>query len=452
MSHPLHRITLPTGSRDTRHDAFAVGLRLSRVGSPRWQRYWAGALVLQLAEEALSRERHTAFSDREYLDVRRAIAVLRPDATRACLHAILDGLIGGSPEASRAVDALSAYAARLEHTGEFGPAANVYTFVIEIARNAGLADRLPYAHLRLGSCFRELGQMSLSVRAYDAGLSAAALYRDRRTESLLHIARARLHQVNQRLEVARAILDEVLATPDVIGSPDLRALAAHNRGVVAHQMGMVSKQDSDFFAAIEYLGIALHTYTQREQRARALNDLGRCLFHLGRRVSARRASHAAFLSATDRANKWACGNNLIMIAVADGDRDTFEAFRVMLARSPMPGPLRVENLLEVSEGHFAFGAPDLARHALRRAARLARRLGLASHLREAEEGLAEGGWTKKEPRTPPEVLPAAVREVEDAILTLRYQSRLIATSVGDSAFPSRSDRDMLSWSNMHTVR
>ncbi len=451
MSQHLHHITLPTESRDTRHEAFAVALRQSRVGSARWQRYWAGALVLEMADAALSRERRAAFGDRAFLKVRHAIRAVRPAATRACLGKILDGIVVGSPVAGVVVDALSEYAARLEQTGEFGPAANVYELVIEAARNAGLRDRIPHAHLRLGSCFRELGHLSLGIRAYHTGLAAAALFGDRRTELLLLIAQARLYQVNHRLETARAILDDVLARPDVIGSPDLRALAAHNRGVVAHQMGLVSQQDADFCTAIEYLGTALHNYTQREQRSRALNDLGRSLFRLGRRVAARRACQAAFFSATDRANKWACGNNIIMIAVADGDRETFDAFRVTLARCPMPASLRVENLIEVAEGYGAFEAPEFARLTFQRAARLARRFGLARHLREAEEGLAALGLTKKEPRTPPAVLPAAVEEIEHVILTLRHQSRTLTSSVGDSAFPSRSDRDMLSRLDMHTV-
>jgi hypothetical protein len=214
------------------------------------------------------------------------------------------------------------------------------------------------------------------------------------------------------LEMARTLLDDVVYRAGTFGLGEILARGSHERGVVAHERSRVSGRDEDLFDALAHYHLALEKYSGDDgaQRCRLLCDIGRSLFRLGLRAEAQRACQYAYTAGTDRTGRWAAGNNLIMIAVAERDRETFDRYRAALERAPMPARLRVEYLTEVGDGCVVFGLPDEARIAFERAARIRDRF----QLPERDENL---GTSEK--RDPPVDPPATVVDLSKAVLALK---------------------------------
>jgi len=401
------------------HEAFVAALRRAVPQSPAWRRTRAGLCVLTLVDSRWIPSHDARPSSHDYIAVRRAVAEVRPAATRLALTRVLDHLIPGAAPHRVVLTSLSAYGERLEQTGEHRLASDVYRVIIDAARqldDTRLQSLLPYAYLRLGTCYRQLTLKEDAMDAYETGLVAATQSGDQFNELRIRAAQATAHCREGRYPEAEQILDEVLVQAQSMDKENLIAMVAHDRGVARHGNG-------EFERAIEDYSLALHTYTDSTARSRLLNDIGRALLRLGFEDAAREACLVSYLTGRARGEggRWAAAINLIAIASATRNEAMFEQYCLVVEDAPLEAQLLTDFLLEMADGCVVFGDLARAKAAYERASIVAARHKLAGDAAER----AAAGLAGHRPASPlPKDMPVAAARTTELIHTIRSMRSL----------------------------
>jgi tetratricopeptide (TPR) repeat protein len=368
--------------------------------------------------------------------LRRAIAATPSGLTHQALWALWD-TISGHREAAAVLCAMSAYGERLHKEGRVDLAADVHQRVVDLGRLAESFD-FATAHRRLAYCLREQARLEEASSHYDRGLTHAIGAADARTAIHIMIGQAKITRMRGNLPLAASELDNALGGAEALSDNHLIALAALERGNVA--------LDRDaLIEALNYFERALQATTAWsvsddpgafETHTRVLTDIGVALYHLGLHDDARQVCLTVYLTAPERLTRWGAGITLIALAAADGYPDSFDHYRVALARAPMPALLRAAYHEEVGDACMAFGRIEDARRAYQDELRIGERHGLGGRefrALSALQGTPEDLSLRAPRRTdvPPEIvsLVHTVRQVG----TLEYRlalSRRIAGQLG----------------------
>lgn len=318
--------------------------RASR-GSPGWRHYDAALHALALVDQRFDTPNRRA--TQEHSAVRRAIALVDAVRTRKRLDEIVDALADTDATAGDVLARVSAYGERLLGAGTFRLAGDVFQAVIEYAHASGDSAREAQAYDRYGSSLRDRGQLPEALAAYTQAHTLAEQCGELGMALKARVAESSVYWKHQRFADAARILDATIARAAAAGETEAGAMAAHDRGVVAHEQGQ-------WGLALSYFDRAFVAYRDAGKRYRLLNDIGRSLVMLNRRDVARRAYLAVYLTCRESYPRWAAAINLLDLAIENAHESAFDHYRRALAHMPMPAHLLVSYLSSVGEGSVLF--------------------------------------------------------------------------------------------------
>jgi tetratricopeptide (TPR) repeat protein len=348
--------------RPARYASFVDAVRRSSAGSQGWRHFSAALRVLTLVDQRFdSRDQSAASADHDA--TRRAIAAVDAVRTRKRLAEVVETLADPTATSGDILARVSAYGDRLLVAGDYRQAGDVFQAVIEYAHRSG--DRLGEAHGydRLGSTLRDRGQLPEAIVAYTQAHAIAEQCGALGAALKARVAESSVYWKHQRYDDAARILDATIARAAAGGETEAGAMAAHDRGVVAHEQGQ-------WRLALAYYDRAFLTYRDAAKRYRLLNDIGRSLVMLNQRDTARRAFLAVYLTCREPYPRWAAAINLLDLAIENAHESAFDHYRRALAHVPMPAHLLVAYLSHVGDGSVVFDRPSDALAAFSRLRRV----------------------------------------------------------------------------------
>jgi tetratricopeptide (TPR) repeat protein len=366
----------------------------------------------------------------EYSAVGDAVNAVPADhQARALLSAVLErtttewGLRGGgepypkAPAARRVAAPLLAYAHALQFTSMWALAADAYLTVWDTCgppgRNgtAGAADidAAAIAALRLGACYRTLGDPTRAATAYGAAGAIARQRGDLRTELRAQLGEAKLIQERGNLPLADERIACVIRETITAQLRDVRAHAFHDRSTVAYHRG-------HYREAIEWGFEAWAIEQNPRERERVLADLATALFAAGYRELARDAHRLVAATAEEPFTRWLAAINLIEIATLERDEVEFNRCRRPLRSAALPPTLEAGYHYYVGLGELVFGHPERGTAALDRALAVAETHRLGEMVIKAEAA-RKNVRTDTEParRTATAPLPPEFAYISDAL-------------------------------------
>lgn len=365
-------------------------------------RVQTGLQILLLVDRHLARKRPRALGWRTLTRLRGEVAKIRRPTVQYRLTQILEAI--AAPSGPRILGRqLLRYADQLERSGEFSLAIDVHRLLIRRSeQRSGFGLIRAYSHL--GYCLRESGSTDEGLRVYKEGVEWAARHRNHRMVAHLKIGQANTLRAIGRLTDARAILDSVLERSRTLGDRNLLGRAAHERGIVAHQLG-------NYVDALTCYADALASFHKRGPRTRLLNDIGLSSWRVGLINVARKAFVHNYLTAPESFVRWSAGVNLMALATTSGHEDSFHQYCGALARAPLPARLRQAYWLEYGDGCVRFGDSATARMAHLNAIRLADEYRLKGCLRDAYLAFLGLRPSSPEVQIQPAALPPPVQRL-----------------------------------------
>jgi hypothetical protein len=341
-----------------------------------------------------------AWSSGEWLPVqllaeRAAVAdaiaeIPRGDHTRGLLSAILDRTstdwslgpngepFAQPPSVSRVAAPLLAYAHALQFSSEWSLASQVYLAVWNAcgphsiqAQGDGDIESASVAALRLGACYRMIGEEERATTAYEAAVALSKQMGDLRTVFLARLGLAKLIQDRGNLPVADSCMASVVAEATTAQLPDIRACALHERAVVAYHR-------AQYRNAIEWGFESWVLESDATERQRVLVDLAVALLAAGHRDVARAAHRMLAHEGAEPWTRWVALLNLLEISTLDRDEAEYLHVRQTLRSIELPPRLSANYHYYVGIAEFTFG------RALRAIAELERAISLAEEHRFGE--------------------------------------------------------------------
>jgi tetratricopeptide (TPR) repeat protein len=353
------------------HRAFFDALGNMRETDERWLSTVAGLVTLRLVDKwDLAARGKLNPSAAEIGAVRRAIAAAPVSPLCQALTGIVTAIANAWGQRVPVISArVLAYAALLYEAEEWALAADVYrTFLLFAATESDMGLAV-HAWIRLGTALTMIGDLTQAQRAHETGHAMAVEQRARYLERLAEhgLAVVALHRGNlpaadeQLGAVIAACETELEAEPSLA---DVLARALHDRGWVALRRGETAR-------AFGLLHRALTRAQDPRKKDRVLHDLATAFLDLPDHATARHAFAILERQAQDPMVRWASALNLMHLAVLDGAETTFERYRRVLAREPMPPRLAVDLRIYEARGCWQFGRREQARVAFDRAIGLA---------------------------------------------------------------------------------
>jgi tetratricopeptide (TPR) repeat protein len=315
------------------------------------------------------------------------------------------------PDIHVVVTPLMAYGQALEYDAKWKLAADVYQSVLAHLHPVEDSDASIAAHLRLGSCYRNLNRMDDSIDAYASASEVANAVGD-----LVGILRARLGEARiaterGNLPHAERILDETISRAESADLRDVRSRALHARSGVATLSGQYELGVRLAYEALEHS-------TSPTERDRILSDLAGAFIYLGVFSAARDAYLVLSVTAQEQFIRWSATLNLLEIAAQTGAEMLFEQYRRQLGDQDLPPFLAAGFELTLGTGYQRFGNLPKARVHLERAVAKSTQHGLNQFLFEAEESL-NNIETPRPPRRAAALISLEVDEVANAVRELR---------------------------------
>jgi tetratricopeptide (TPR) repeat protein len=397
----LPAIPLITRDTDLRHRPFLHALAHGEPASAEWLAARAGLLLLRYMD---------AWSTGEWLPVqllaeRAAVsdaicAIPSGDQFRGLLAVLLERTTtewaisaGGEPyplppSIARIASPLLAYAHALQFSSQWSLAADVYLTVWEACGPHGKqsprpvddADCAMTAALRLGTCYRTLGEADRAASAYAAALAMSEERGDVRTILRARLGVAKLIQERGNLPLADERIGEIIRDANSSQLQDIRAWAFHDRSAVALQR-------ERFREAVEYGFESWAIERDPTERERVLADLASALLGAGFIDLARAANRLLAATAQEAWTRWCVTINLIEIATIDRDESEFDALARALHAVLLPPRILAAYHFYVGQGETVFGRPTRAHSELRRALGIAEEHGLGEIVIKAEAAL-----------------------------------------------------------------
>lgn len=340
--------------RTLKHLAFFEELASLDESDAAWRSVSAGLVVLRLIDAWIEDGPDVVLGDAWGMRAVRSAIEEIPSGTpiRVILGGIVDALERSGPNDTHAVaPRLIAYARALEFDARWSLAADVYRAVIAHAHPIEDSDFAIDAHVQLGVCLRQLGELDPAESAYrTAGQIAAA------TGDLVGVVRARVGEgkvalARGNLPRAERLLDDAIHDATGPAMRGVRVTARHDRAHVAALRG-----DYEFTIKLAYE--ALQEAELPMERDRLLADIGAAFSDLGVYSAASDAFLVLTVTAQEQYVRWTASLNLLEISQKTGVQTQFEQHRRDLASADLPPALHVYYDLFVGKGLMQFGEPE----------------------------------------------------------------------------------------------
>jgi len=396
-----------------RHLAFFEELASLDESDPAWNAATAGLVVLRLVDAWLENGPNTSLDDDWPIrSVRTAIDEVHVGATlRALLGRVVDALEERKPDIHVVVTPLMAYGQALEYDAKWTLAADVYTTVLAHLHPIEDSDASIAAHLRLGSCYRNLQLIDQASKTYACVAEIAGAVGDMVGILRGRIGEAQIAWLRGNLPQAGAILDDTIAKAASDDMKDVRSRALHDRSSVANITG---QYELGVRLAYEALGCCQNP----TERDRILTNIANSFVYLGVLSAARDAYLVLSATAQEQYTRWVATLNLLDVAAQSGAETLFEQYRRQLRNEQLPPFFATAFELTLGTGYRRFGDLAKARPHLQRAVAMAGEHGLNQFLFEAEEALYQLE-THTPPRSVQRDMPHDIEEVARAMRDLR---------------------------------
>ena len=400
-----------------RHLAFFQELAGMEESDGEWPAVSAGLVTLRLVDRWAEEGVQVSSADAwEMRAVRNAIgAVERSTVARSVLTSLVDSLGAAGGEMSLVAPRLMAYGRALDCEGKFRLAADVFEMLVTYSRPTEEPDLAIDANMRLAYCERMSGDLDRAALAYARASEIAEEANDVAGVLRARIGDAKIAIARGNLPRAEEILAETADRAAEHSLPELRALALHDRAVVAH-----SRRDHE--RAIRLAFEALQGMQTPVSRDRVLGDLAAAFADLGVRSTARDAHLVLAATAQEQSQKWISTINLMEIAALDGCEPVFEQYRRELAAADLPPQMATAYQLYVAKGYELFGKLGDALAVLG----TARQLAESHHLNQMTFEIEQRIQAVKQARkvTVPRAInaPETVQDVADAIGQMRQMA------------------------------
>ncbi len=406
----MHSLT-----RMIRHLAYFEELAALDEREDAWREISAGLVVLRLIdawfEQGASAVAPGAWNLGAVINAVADIPQGRP--ARGMLKSVVDVMIDTrTPDVHVVAPRLIAYARSLDFDARWNLAIDVYRSVIGHSEPLEDTDTVIAAHLRLGFCLRQVGEISESAAAYAVASRLAEHVGDMMGVLRARIGDAKIALLRGNLPHAESILDATIDDAERHGYSGVHSMALHDRANAAYMRG-------DYELAVRLSYKALDGTETDRNRDRILHDIAASFHRLGVRSAARDAYMVIVATAQEQYLRWAATVQLLGIAADDGMTPVFERYRRELNDLALPPALSADFQMQVGRGYRILGQPDAARTWLTAAIATAQQHGFHQFLfeSEAELRLLDQRVPKRlVPETPPSL---AVSDVADAIRSMR---------------------------------
>jgi tetratricopeptide (TPR) repeat protein len=320
---------------------------------------------------------------------RSAIDLLPPSATQRMLCALVAALMHDTPSRVPSVYALLVgYAGVLERSEQWELAADVLGTAIEQVRSREEQLQAPEFYNKIGACLRKAGRWNAAVAAHRAGCALALAI------GLPELA------LNNRLGLAAALLSgddipgsdrafaDVARDADVVGLPDVRATALHERGLAMYARRTPDGPETP--QALVWFGQALRGYWEDARRLGVLDDMATAFIDLSYLDVAGEIYDYVFRSAEDPDIHVAVGLKAIRLAVMRGEHAEFERYAAALSEEgeQMTPEQHADYNNSLGLGYWRSGRIARARTAYARALSIAEDCQLYQELHDAEQARA----------------------------------------------------------------
>ena len=399
-----------------RHLAFFDELSRLDESDERWREVAAGLVVLRLVDRWLEEGSGVVAADAwghaSVVSAIDEIPVGRP--VRGMLRSVVDAMVAsGTPNFRAVAPRLMAYARALDFDAKWALAIDVYHMVIGFSEPLEDSDTVIAAHLRLGFCLRQIGEVDQSAAAY--GIAGRL---SEQTGDMMGVLRARIGDakialLRGNLPRAEMILDETIEDAAKNGLAGVESMALHDRANAAGMRG-------DYELAIRLAYRALDGSETERNRDRILHDIANAFDRLGLRSAARDAFSILVATSQEQYLRWSATIQLLGIAAEDGAGPVFEKIRQELRGEALPPALRAEFEFNTGRGYLALGHYDEATTWLESAVATANSNGMYQTAFEADAELVNArGARRRAVQQEPFEVAAETREVAEAIRAMR---------------------------------
>jgi len=398
-----------------RHLAYFEELAALDEREDSWREISAGLVVLRLIDAWFEQGAPVVAAGAWNLSaVINAVAEIpqgRP--ARGMLKSVVDVMVEArTPDAHIIAPRLMAYARSLDFDARWNLAIDVYRAVISHSEPLEDSDTVIAAHLRLGFCLRQVGEISESAAAYEIASQLAERVGDVMGVLRARIGDAKIALLRGNLPRAESILDATIDDAERHGFGGVHSMALHDRANAAYLRG-------DFELAVRLSYKALDETETDRNRDRILHDLAASFHRLGVRSAARDAYTVIIATSQEQYLRWAATIQLLGIAADDGMTPTFEHYRRELADVVLPPALSADFQMQAGRGYRILGQPNSARTWLGAAIATAQQHGFNQFLFESEAELRALDQPAPRRITPETVPSVAISEVAAAIREMR---------------------------------
>jgi tetratricopeptide (TPR) repeat protein len=399
-----------------RHLAFFEELAKLDESDASWRSVSAGLVTMRLVDHWLAGECCGVAVDSWAVSaVRGAIEeVSETTPVRRILTAIVDTMTSSSGlEFHTLCPRLIAYGQALEYDAKWSLAADVYQIVSEHADAEADADLVVTAHLRLGGCHRNMGDLDAAARSYDRASAVALPAGDLIGVLTARLGEAKVAMSRGNMPRAESILEETLEQAESAGLDDVRSRALTDRAYIAGSGGRYQQ-------AIRFSYDALELSKTQRDRDHTLANIATGFRYLGLFDVARDAYLVLASTAQEQYIRWMSELNLMELAALQGMELDFDKYRRDLAAADFTPQLRVTYLVHVGRGYSALGNSEAGMPYLERAIQLASEYGLNQLMFEAEEAFVEARRRRARRSLPSvEIVDSSIHDVIDAIQCMK---------------------------------
>jgi tetratricopeptide (TPR) repeat protein len=401
-----------------RHLAYFEELAALDEREDSWREISAGLVVLRLIDAWFEQGAAVVAPNAWNLGaVVNAIAEIPPGRpARGMLKSVVDVMVEArTPDAHIVAPRLMAYARSLDFDARWNLAIDVYRSVIGHSEPLDDAETVIAAHLRLGFCLRQVGEISESAVAYEVASQLAERVGDVMGVLRARIGDAKIALLRGNLPRAESILDTTIDDAERHGYSGVHSMALQDRASAAYMRG-------DYELAIRLSYKALDGTETDRNRDRILHDLAASFHRLGVRSAARDAYMVIAATSQEQYLRWAATIQLLAISADDGMGPMFEHHRRELADVALPPALSTDFQMQAGRGYRILGQPDAARNWLTAAIATAQEHGFnqfvfesEAELRMLEQPVSRSVIPEKMPSLAISDIAEAIREMREAV-------------------------------------
>jgi tetratricopeptide (TPR) repeat protein len=399
-----------------RHIAFFEELAKLDESDPSWRSVSAGLVTMRLVDNWLDGDyRGVAVGSWAVNAVRGAIEeVAETTPLRRLLASIVDTMTCASAvETHTLCPRLIAYGQALEYDAKWSLAIDVYQVVAEHADPRADADLVVTAFLRLGGCYRNIGDLDAAAGSYDRASTVALSAGDLIGVLTARLGEAKVAMSRGNMPKAESILEETLEQAQSAGLDDVRSRALTDRAYIAGSGGRYQQ-------AIRFSYEALDLSKTQRDRDHILANIATGFRYLGLFDVARDAYLVLASTAQEQYIRWMSELNLMELAALQGMELDFDKYRRDLASADFTPQLRVTYLVHVGRGYSALGNSETGIPYLERAIQLASQYSLNQLMFEAEEALVDARRRGVRPSLPSAaIIDSSIHDVIDAIQSMK---------------------------------